>query len=597
MRSVTSQLAMGLAAGFAHAQTITVTTGANVNDINWQTGTIADLPGADGEVSFTEAMIAANNTPGHQTIAFAIPQASWDFQFLFPGRAVVHTDSGIGIRAFDEVTIDGTTQTAFTGDTNPDGAEVAFYPGTLYLNADNSTIAGIDSVSVNLNGSNAHAYGLSGGNISLFGGSGSLIENNVTGTIKIDRSNDNVVVGNICQRVRVLGFVSEFGTGPATANRIGGPTLAERNYITGYGTWDGEGFPGGVTVQIFDTTDTLVENNWIGTTPDGLAQGSLASTVGVGFEGENHDVTVRDNRIAGILGHCNGTHCVGQVFGSGVYFNGSGSGFQIVGNTIGLDANDEPLGSVFGIDVGYFNFSGIDGVQIGGTAPGEGNIISGHLFNGITVQREAANVHISGNSIYGNQGLGIDLVPMGFGYGVTPNDPLDTDDGGNGLQNFPELLSATRQGASLRVVGNLASSPTSDFTIEFFASPQCDDSGFGAGEFFLGATAVSTDASGLTGIDATIGAIVPDGWVITATATLEPMGPTSEFSACVTATGVGTIGDLDGDGDVDLGDLAGLLAAYGSCAGDPEFVVAADADLDGCVALADLAALLSNFGV
>ena len=56
------------------------------------------------------------------------------------------------------------------------------------------------------------------------------------------------------------------------------------------------------------------------------------------------------------------------------------------------------------------------------------------------------------------------------------------------------------------------------------------------------------------------------------------------------------LGDLDDDGDVDLADLAALLAAYGTCVGDPGYNPDADLDGDGCVDLADLAALLSNYG-
>jgi len=55
-------------------------------------------------------------------------------------------------------------------------------------------------------------------------------------------------------------------------------------------------------------------------------------------------------------------------------------------------------------------------------------------------------------------------------------------------------------------------------------------------------------------------------------------------------------GDLDGDGDVDLADLAALLSAYGTCDGDPSYSAAADFDDSGCVDLADLAALLSQYG-
>lgn len=56
------------------------------------------------------------------------------------------------------------------------------------------------------------------------------------------------------------------------------------------------------------------------------------------------------------------------------------------------------------------------------------------------------------------------------------------------------------------------------------------------------------------------------------------------------------VGDLDGDGDVDLADLALLLASYGLCVGDPGYVPQADLDQDGCVALSDLALLLASYG-
>jgi hypothetical protein len=53
------------------------------------------------------------------------------------------------------------------------------------------------------------------------------------------------------------------------------------------------------------------------------------------------------------------------------------------------------------------------------------------------------------------------------------------------------------------------------------------------------------------------------------------------------------LGDLDGDCDVDLADLAILLANYGTSGADPED---GDIDDDGDVDLADLAALLAHYG-
>ncbi len=143
-----------LLGGAAAAATITVNIATDPIDIDWATATIDDLPGPDGVVSFSEAMIAANHTPGADTVAFAIPQNQWPMQWLYPGRAVVWTSYSYFWRANDAVTIDGTTQTAFTGDTNPDGAEVAFYGGQIYLNVDNCAVRGLDNVAVDFSGSN-----------------------------------------------------------------------------------------------------------------------------------------------------------------------------------------------------------------------------------------------------------------------------------------------------------------------------------------------------------------------------------------------------------------------------------------------------------
>jgi hypothetical protein len=60
--------------------------------------------------------------------------------------------------------------------------------------------------------------------------------------------------------------------------------------------------------------------------------------------------------------------------------------------------------------------------------------------------------------------------------------------------------------------------------------------------------------------------------------------------------GAGCPGDIDGDGDTDLSDLAALLASYGSAPGDPNWNAACDFDADDDVDLTDLAFLLSDYG-
>jgi hypothetical protein len=115
--------------------------------------------------------------------------------------------------------------------------------------------------------------------------------------------------------------------------------------------------------------------------------------------------------------------------------------------------------------------------------------------------------------------------------GVTANDAGDADSGANGLQNFPVLSSATSTGSTTNVLGSLSSAAATQYRIEFFSSSACDASGNGQGQTFLGFASVTTNASGLALIDATLSIPAP-GPQITATAT-DPTGNTSEFSACV----------------------------------------------------------------
>lgn len=55
-------------------------------------------------------------------------------------------------------------------------------------------------------------------------------------------------------------------------------------------------------------------------------------------------------------------------------------------------------------------------------------------------------------------------------------------------------------------------------------------------------------------------------------------------------------GDVDHDIDVDLADLALLLAGYGHCQGEAGYDPCADFDASGCCDLSDVSVLLANFG-
>ena len=93
------------------------------------------------------------------------------------------------------------------------------------------------------------------------------------------------------------------------------------------------------------------------------------------------------------------------------------------------------------------------------------------------------------------------------------------------------------------VSGSLAVTANITYTVEFFASPSADPSGFGEGQFFIGSTTVSSNASGTVSFNASLATAIPAGYIIAATAT-DSVGNTSGFSAVRTVS----LTDSDGDG-------------------------------------------------
>ncbi len=536
-----------LCSAAASAQTIVVDRGSeDVTDFGGSQ-TVSDLPGPDGRITLREAVLAANNTPGPQTIAFAIPQSDW-----FPpagGEAWIVLENQVMVTS-DDTTLDFSTQTAFTGDTNPNGAEVALqYVGppagipSLWLYANHCTVRGLGRAIGNnfsnglwITGNHNVVVGCTttsmrirgdygGGDFNQIGGALPGEGNRFTDGCDItSAANDNVIVGNTFNWGLRISGDTFYGT--CNRNRVA------NNVLAGYGYYGEEGFPLGVQLQLLHAVDTVVESNRIGTA-DGLTDyPGRSGTVGIEIGRGSTDTLVQDNVIVAI--DMEGTnHYFGQRFGTGIEIEGGALRTTIVDNLIGVGIDGTtPLGNVLGVAVQSDPNGSPQTVELGGVLAGESNVIANNRTLGVRVTGTASGVAIRGNSIRDNGGLGIDLVGFGsIDAGVTPNDPLDADSfGGNHLQNFPVLQRAVRVGPATRVAGRLDSESAQTFVIDFYASPIVDPSGFGEGSTYLGSTNVTTDVRGRASFVASV-ANPPAGWVVVATATQLALGETSEFSA------------------------------------------------------------------
>ena len=605
---------------------------------------VANLPGPDGLISFREAVTAANDTPGPQTIEFAIPVSQF---WLFPNMAMLQVENLPGgfVLTDDGTTIDFTSQTRNIGDTNPDGNEVGIYSlmsnftlpqAGVTIAANNCVIKGLDSVrnfgyGIRIQGKNNRVVGchlfdpLGGGavyaSIAIRTDSSVSPTGNIIGGTETGEGNtlacypgvgleitgpaaDNVVIGNTLTQSHNAGLIIQAG---ATGTRIGGPTPAERNLIAGNGTGSGE-IPQYSDVFMDGVSGTRIEGNYLGTTANGMGA-AAPPAVGIEMHGCTN-TTIVNNLISGYLFEVLHHGLTPVRTGIGVYITtGSGgvpsSSTVIQGNRLGVAADGTtPLPDAEGVRADALFPLSLN-VLIGGPIAGQANTIAHNAGAGIVVASNGTGVRISSNAIlangapdalFPNPSPGIDLIGSSGVGGVTPNDPGDADTGGNGLQNFPILTAAQTSASGLHVTGQLNSLPSQSFVVELFAGAACDPTGFGQGERYLGSTTLITDASGNAALDVTLPFSVVAGEAVTATAAQSNTGNTSEFSACITVT-TGTIpGDLNGDGHVDLSDLGALLGVYGKCSGDPGFNSAADLDHSGCIDLGDLATLLSHYG-
>jgi parallel beta-helix repeat protein len=482
-----------------------------------------------GVGSLRQAITDANGHPGLDTIAFNISGS---------GVQTINVSTTSLPTITDPAVLDGTTQPGYTdaplielhGGQSATGLEITAGGSTiraLVLNAFGTAIllenAGGNHVEDCYIGTDATgtADASTGGigirTINSDGNvfTGNLISGNDSVGLDIESSDGAVVKGN-----RIGTDVT--GTA-ALPNGAGISLFGDNTTIGGGGAGEGNLISGnaGSGIQISGANGLVIQGNVIG--PDATGTYSLGGQqIGINDSGGS-DVTIGGSDAGeGNLLSGNGSY--------GIYAYNFGTSTTILGNRIGTDVTGNlPLPNTTGIST-----ANITGVVIGGTNPGEGNVIaynSGYLaFSvpvGVLVTNGASQVTVRGNSIHDNQKLGLDLA----GEGPTPNDPADTDLTPNNLQNFPIVKQINYGDSSTEVIGKFNSAASTQYTLDFYSNPACTrfPRDFNQGGTYLGASQITTDGAGHFDFDVTLPVAVEQGARIAVTAT-DPSGNTSELS-------------------------------------------------------------------
>jgi CSLREA domain-containing protein len=196
------------------------------------------------------------------------------------------------------------------------------------------------------------------------------------------------------------------------------------------------------------------------------------------------------------------------------------SGNSFFSNRIGIGANGAPLGNEgSGIDIVGF---GANNNSVGIGAGGFGNIIAFNDGAGIRINLGIENL-VSGNSLFQNGGLGIDLVGTAANLGQ-PTPVLQT-----ALRNWTVSQNPVSLHPTTRLTGALAGASNGGFELDVYDNSSCSGA---EAKTFVASIPVSTDGSGA--FDITVSTFLQFVTIVARS----PQNDTSEISACVAATGV-----------------------------------------------------------
>jgi len=544
---------------------------------------------ADGDDANIGDGICETSTPGECTLRAAINQASNNgnpsdmdvIEFNIPGTGVhTITPNTCYYNNQQKVTINGYTQPG-------SGVNTAVAPAPT----NTALMIEIDG------GNTTNCVGLvMVANDSVVRG---LAINNFTyNAIQINDADSVQVIGNyigtdvsgVNRKMKITGgaISSDYSDGLV----IGGAAPADRNVIAG-----------NKDCVSLNGSNMQILGNYLGLGSDGLTPFETRATLTIGTGTIGYPPVLTNNRIGGPnTGEMN-VIANGSSIGANIYLADGGNIVQ--GNYIATDYTGLPNPNFSrgqGIAIAFDSNENL----VGGTNPGEGNIIAGTGGTGITIGSWEFTAYattwtpmrnsILGNSIYdiGNSGftnfgdssLGIDMVAAIDGknvpdgdvtafsnQGPDPNDSGDSDTGPNNYINTPVLKTAQQIGNDLTITYDLdaADSPSNTYRIEFFANDNSTVYGAGPGQEYLG-TATSVTA----GVNRTVTLNVSGDYTdkalsATTTAidgtTASGFGSTSEFSQNIS---IGSATDFDADGIADSVEDLGPNNGDGNNDGTPD---------------------------
>lgn len=321
--------------------------------------------GDSGTNTLRYALQMCMSSAGPHTINFNIPTTDANYN-PSTGVWVIMPASDLPMIIQSNVTIDGTTQTAFAGDTNPYGPEIVIDGsnardyGFRFMNAPNATLKGLN---IRRFSKGAQFYGSANSIVS-----GCYVGTNETG--------DSIMGNDIG-----LEFISN-----SDYCTIGGTTTADRNIISGNMH---------IGIRLLDVKYCAVKGNYIGTNREGT--GSLPNYDGMSMEGAVQFCTIGGTTPAERNIISGNTDYGLPLFGAGATQN------VIIGNYIGTDVTGTlPLGNTYGVLFDDGSFSN----RVGGDTDSERNIISGNVGYGVFFYNNGTNNNLLKNNFIGTDYTG-----------------------------------------------------------------------------------------------------------------------------------------------------------------------------------------------